>query len=118
MTLRNWVAARVGLKDLGALNAIDLARDDSSYRPGERVGIFTLVWNTYDEVLLGDSDRHLEVTLSVHRRELDADRVLVTVTTVVKVRNLLGHLYMIPVRPMHRRIAPAVLAALGQRRNA
>ena len=41
------------------------------------------------------------------------DQVAITITTVVHVNNLLGHLYMLPVAPMHRRIAPAVLAGLG-----
>jgi hypothetical protein len=76
MALRNRVAAIAGLKDLGALGAID-------------------------------------VVLSTHKSRVDASRVPVTATTVVKVRNLLGPLYMIPVRPVHRRIAPAVLASLA-----
>lgn len=53
------------------------------------------------------------MTLSVHRQETAPGQVQVTVTTVVKVRNLLGHLYMLPVKPMHKRIAPAVLRAVA-----
>ena len=116
MVLRNRVAAMVGLKDLGALGAMDFGRDEASYRIGERIGIFTLLHHADEEVLLGDADKHLDVVLSTHKRRLDASRILVTVTTVVKVRNLLGRLYMIPVRPMHRRIAPAVLSSLGSMR--
>ncbi|MDR2328646.1 MAG: DUF2867 domain-containing protein, partial [Comamonas sp.] len=68
-----------------------------------------------DEALIGDSDKHLNVVLSVHRAPVAGrqGQVAITITTVVHVRNLLGHLYMLPVAPMHRRIAPAVLAALG-----
>ena len=113
MALRNRAAALAGLKDLGSLGAIDLGREAATYRRGERICSFTLLHNADDEALLGDADKHLEVVLSTHRQRLDASRVVVTVTTVVKVRNLLGHLYMIPVRPMHRLIAPAVLASLA-----
>ena len=38
----------------------------------------------------------------------------VTLTTVVHVKNLLGHLYMLPVTPAHRIIAPAVLAGIAE----
>lgn len=113
MALRNRVVRAVGLKDLGALGRIDPARPAADYRPGDRIGIFTLFENHPGEALLGDRDRHLDVTLSVHRHELEAGRVQVTITTVVKVHNLLGRLYMLPVRPMHRLIAPAVLAAVA-----
>ena len=119
MTLRNRAVSLVGLKDLGGLSGLQANKSVSSYRPGDRVGIFTLFENTFDEVLMGDKDKHLNVVLSVHRRPLPAsNEVLVTVTTVVHVHNTLGRLYMLPVKPMHRRIAPAVLRAIGQTPNA
>lgn len=113
MALRNRAAAAVGLKDLGALGAFDRAKPEQAYGPGDRIGIFTLLENTFDEVLLGDRDKHLDVTVSVHRQELAPSAVLVTITTVVKVHNLLGRLYMLPVKPMHRIIAPSVLGAVS-----
>ncbi len=33
-------------------------------------------------------------------------------STAVKTQNLLGRLYMLPVKPMHRRIVPAVLSRI------
>ena len=74
------------------------------------VGIFTLLSNTDEEALLGDSDKHPDVVLSVYKHAPDAQglRALST-TTVVHVHNLLGRAYMLPVTPMHRLIAPAVL---------
>ena len=86
--------------------------------PGDRVGIFTLVANTFDEVLLSDKDKHLDVTLSIHRAvDANTGAVVVTVTTVVHVHNLLGRLYMLPVVPMHRIIAPSVLRAVALIKN-
>lgn len=115
MTLRNRVVSRIGLKDLGQLSAVQRGKPASEYMPGDRVGIFTLFQITDDEVLLGDKDKHLNVVLSIHRALLpDANAVRVTVTTVVHVKNTLGRLYMLPVKPMHRVITPAVLSAIGK----
>ena len=115
MALRNRAVSLLGLKDLGHLSAVARGRPPSEYRPGDRVGIFTLYENTFDEALLGDKDKHLDVVLSVHRALLPGEgEVLVTVTTVVHVHNMLGRIYMLPVKPMHRVIAPAVLSAIGR----
>ncbi len=114
MNARNRIVRLVGLKHLGALDDLDIARKPEAYKPGDRVGIFTLFENSFDEVLLGDRDKHLNVVLSVHRKLLSGgDAVAVTLTTVVHVKNLLGRLYMLPVTPLHRRIVPAVMARLA-----
>ncbi|MDM5175971.1 DUF2867 domain-containing protein [Massilia sp. DJPM01] len=110
MSLRNRVVAKLGLKNLGTLSALDPAKPASAYQPGDRVGIFTLFANTPDEVLLGDKDKHLDVVLSVHKAvDAASGKMLATVSTVVHVHNWLGRLYMLPVTPLHRIIAPAVL---------
>lgn len=114
MGARNRVVQMVGLKNLGNLNEFDPSRDPVSYQPGDRVGIFTLFEQTFDEVLLGDKDKHLDVVLSVHRTlAADLQSVQVSLTTIVHVKNLLGRLYMLPVTPAHRIIAPAVLARIA-----
>lgn len=114
MSIRNQVGRLVRLKDLGTLSNVDASKKSSDYMPGDRIGIFTLFENTPDEALIGDNDRHLSVVLSIHRREhLDINLVTITVTTVVHVKNMLGRFYMLPVRPMHKLIAPAVLRAIG-----
>jgi Protein of unknown function (DUF2867) len=119
MGARNRIVQRFGLKHLGALDNLDGTRKSMDYVPGDRVGIFTLFENSFDEVLLGDRDKHLDVVLSVHRRLLPGGQAVeVTLTTVVHVKNLLGRLYMLPVTPAHRIIAPAVLAAIAEPSNA
>jgi hypothetical protein len=115
MSARNRIVQLFGLKNLGALDNLDGARKPKDYVPGDRVGIFTLFENSFDEVLLGDRDKHLNVVLSVHRRLLPGDgAVEVTLTTVVHVKNLLGRLYMLPAARAHRIIAPAVLAGIAE----
>jgi len=114
MDIRNRVVARLGLKDLGGISAVPDKNAASAYRVGERVGIFTLIENSFDEALLGDSDKHLDVVLSVQRQaHPDGQRITVTVSTVVHIHNLLGRLYMLPVKPMHRLIVPTVMRAIG-----
>jgi hypothetical protein len=114
MALRNSVAGLVGLKDLGGLAMVDPGKGSSDYEVGDRVGIFTLLAKEEGEVLLGDDDKHLRVVVSVHRSAAAADaRTLVTITTVVHVKNWLGRLYMLPVTPAHRVIGRTMIQAVG-----
>lgn len=113
MVLRNRLVQAVGLKDLGRLTGIDQQRDLASYQPGERIGIFTLIRNAPEEVLLVDRDKHLDVYISLLLQPATADsRGAITVSTVVHTHNLLGRLYMLPVAPFHRLIAPIALGKL------
>lgn len=113
MTLRNKMVRLAGLKDLGGLGGFDPSKPAHAYQPGDRVGIFTLISNSENEALLGDDDKHLEVVLSVFKQPRNDGSALVTVTTVVYVHNALGRLYMLPVKPLHKLIAPAVLSRAG-----
>lgn len=110
MTLRNKTVRLFGLKDLGGMGNFDSKKPDTDYLPGDRVGIFTLISNTPGEVLLGDSDKHLDVVLSIYKSTAaGVGDCSIVVTTVVHTHNLLGKLYMLPVTPLHKIIAPAVL---------
>lgn len=116
MGLRNRVVQLFGLKDLGRLTHIDLTRADEDYRPDDRVGIFTLVAQAPDEVLVVDRDKHLDVYLSLNRLPLTAEGLRpVVLSTVVHPHNLLGRLYILPVAPFHRLIAPMTLANINRR---
>jgi hypothetical protein len=108
MALRNRAAPMFGIKNLGALTDICGCKRAEDYRVGDRVGIFTIHSMTPDEVILIDADKHLEAKVSVCKSS-DEPHNLVTVSTVVHVHNLLGHLYMFFVVPFHKRIVPSVL---------
>ncbi|KQV51272.1 MULTISPECIES: DUF2867 domain-containing protein [unclassified Duganella] len=105
MAVRNRLAGLVGLKNLGHLGALRTAKPLTGYRVGDRVGIFSLLYLSPDEVLLGDSDKHLDVVLSVCK----APQGAVSVTTVVHIHNWLGRLYMLPVAPLHKIIVKTML---------
>jgi hypothetical protein len=109
MTARNRAVALVGLKDLGHLGSLDPARTARDYRVGDRIGIFKLLQLSENEVILGDSDKHLDVKVSVYKRA-EASQHKVSVSTVVHIHNRLGRLYMLFVAPVHKRIVPAMLA--------
>lgn len=113
MALRNRVVSLVGLKNLGPLGRIDRDKPASSYRPGERLGIFSILSLTPDEVVLGDTDKHLRATIHVRKEAGEVPRLLVT--TVVHVNRLFGHIYLFFVVPVHRRIVPAMLERIPDR---
>lgn len=116
MALRNRIVALFGLKNLGGIAQIDPNKNASDYQAGDHVGIFTLISDSANEVLLGDSDKHLRVVVSVHKQtDARSGDTLVTVTTVVHVHNWLGRLYMIPVTPAHRIIARSMVNSIGKK---
>ncbi|GLG83531.1 DUF2867 domain-containing protein [Acinetobacter calcoaceticus] len=110
MNLRNKITSKIGLKDLGSFKQIDAHKKENEYVAGDRIGIFTLLQRTENELVVGDDDKHLNVTLSIYKNE---ETQVLTVTTVVHIKNLLGRLYMLPVIPVHRKIVPATLQILG-----
>lgn len=112
MTTRNKIAGLFGLKNLGLIGAIDRDKPASDYRVGDRVGIFQVLSISAQEVILGDSDRHLDVKISIVKLRDDA-RPSIAISTVVHVHNALGRVYMFFVAPAHRMIAPAMLSRVN-----
>jgi hypothetical protein len=102
MALRNRVVRLAGLKNLGHLGDFDKNKPASNYHLGDRVGIFSIVYLSDEEIILGDSDKHLDVEVSVCK--VDSR---VAVSTVVHTHNALGRFYMLFVTPLHKRIVPA-----------
>lgn len=107
MALRNHMVQFVGLKNLGHLDAVSHTKHPSKYCVGDRVGIFSIVHLSDDEVVLGDSDKHLNVLVSVCK--VTSPHSSVVVSTVVHIHNALGRVYMFFVAPLHRLIVPASL---------
>lgn len=106
MTTRNRVVRLLGLKDLD--------REESTYRENDRLGIFTLIASQPDEVLVADKDKHLDVYVSLSRQPIPADGTRqIVVATVVHTHNRLRRLCMLPVAPVHRYIAPLMLARMA-----
>jgi len=113
MATRNRVVSLLGIKNLGHLGELQKTKEASEYRVGDRVGIFSLLSLSDNEIILGDSDKHLDVKVSICMFSRGGEDTLAT-TTVVHIHNLLGHAYMLLVVPFHKRIVPAVLARAGR----
>lgn len=107
MRLRNAGMRLLGMKDLGGIRSVP-ARVPPQLAIGDRLGIFTVQALRADGVVLGDSDRHLRVALSLELQPADGGCHL-QLSTVVHLHRPFGRLYMLPVAPLHRLIVPRLL---------
>lgn len=106
---RDKLVAVFGLKDLGHLDNIDPSRPVDSYRPGDRIGIFSILSISDREVVLVEQDKHLDAKVSLCKA-FDGRGGVVVFSTVIHVRNLLGRAYLLFVWPLHKLIVPSLLA--------
>ncbi len=95
MSLRNRVVSFFGLR------TVELAA-------GTSAGGFPVLSSTREQTVLGFDDRHLDFRIVVDLEE-KGNRQLVTVTTIVRRKNMFGRLYLLVVGPFHRRIVPATM---------
>ena len=107
MSIRNLVVRQIGLKDVGTIGGAANKPADT-YQIGDRLGIFTIFGKAENELVLGINDRHLDVRVSVLKSLGDRPMSYV-VSTVVKVHNWLGHIYMAPVGRIHPLVVKAVM---------
>ncbi|HMJ16111.1 MAG TPA: DUF2867 domain-containing protein [Polyangiaceae bacterium] len=105
MRVRNAVVRRFGL--ITALPALEETAD-GPIQPGSRVGIFPLLERTNHELLFGLDDKHLDFRFSLLRRPVSGAEELVA-TTLVRYKNFWGRLYFMFVKPVHKRVIPAML---------
>jgi len=107
MALRNRVVRLFGLKDVGSMRAAD-GRPAAAFRPGDRLGIFTIISSDADELVLGIDDSHLDVRVSVSKPG-GALATSYVFATAVRVHNLLGRAYMVPVGRAHSFVVRAMM---------
>lgn len=112
MHLRNRMVQWVGLKNLGTLSALPPGPPPTTCQVGQRMGIFSVHSVSADEIVLTDTDRHLDVWVSLSTHRAGGTPARLRVATVVKIHNRLGRVYMAVVAPVHRRIVPAMLRRL------
>ena len=98
LVLRNILVAPFGLKKSG----------EGEPASGGMIGIFPVVSETPDRLIVGFNDKHLDfrVVVDVAARDAGQD---VTLTTLVLTHNLLGRTYLRFILPFHRLIARAML---------
>lgn len=106
MDMRNAMVRHLGLKTPGRLSDVG-DKQAASYKIADRIGIFSIFALTETELLMGIDDSHLDVRISVMKPG-DGRYVL---SSAVKIHNLLGRLYMLPVGRIH----PFVVRAMMRR---
>lgn len=99
LRLRNSFAGIVGLKT-GA---------DRTLSAEKKVGIFPLISQEDQTVVLGLDDWHLDFRIVVNVESDSAGGTLLRSTTLVRRKNLFGRLYIGAITPFHRLIVPTVL---------
>ena len=75
-----------------------------------RVGMFPVVSETTDAILLGFDDRHLDFRIAVTLSALLGGGTAVTVSSVVLTHNRLGRSYLTVILPFHRLLARTLLS--------
>ena len=110
--LRNRVVRLFGLKAPEAGNREEqLAR--FRVEPGETLGLFKVLKKTEKEVLIGEDDTHLDFRISFYMTpEKAANTYRLVLSTTVQFHNWFGRLYFLPVRPVHKRIVPAMMKGI------
>ena len=111
MMARNRIVALFGLKNIGRMSDVKSIRAETC-KVGDRVGIFSILFLSDDEVILGDFDRHLKARVAVCKYSDGGVHKLAT-STVVHVNNFLGRAYLFFVVPVHKRIVPVMMAHLA-----
>lgn len=104
MALRDRIVRPLGLKGSAGGSA------QPKIEPGVRAGPFRILACEPDEILLGNDDRHLDFRVGLRVDPRDTERVA-SISTVVQFHNAFGRLYFTLIKPFHRRIVKAMLAA-------
>jgi hypothetical protein len=77
------------------------------------VDFFPVQWESNDEIVLGEDDRHLDFRLSLLRRNSPTGTQLIA-TTVVHSHNAFGLTYLNVIRPFHHLVIRTNLARFAR----
>lgn len=108
--------ALVGLMGLKTAKGIDIAKELANFegKEGQGIGLFRVLGKTEDELMVGESDKHLDFWLSFIRNT-SPDAFEMKLATAVVFNGWLGRWYFAPVKPLHRLIVPAVLKRMARK---
>ncbi|MFT6604994.1 MAG: hypothetical protein ACJA2X_000170 [Halocynthiibacter sp.] len=100
-----WVAGLMKLRN-AAVRPFGL-RTKATSAPS--IGIFPILIQSKDEMVLGHDDRHLDFKISVLR-----DRGEIHLATLVKPHNLAGRAYLAAIMPFHKLIVKTAVRRMGR----
>jgi len=107
MNTRNRIVGILGLKTASpdeAKSAHTLPAKDK-IEVGKRLGMFTLLHLSENQLVTGENDRHLDFRISLTW----AGPKTIRMTTVVNTHNTLGKIYMAFIKPFHKLIARTMI---------
>jgi hypothetical protein len=107
LILRNKAASVAGL-DAPTASEILHANIKDRYIVGENIGVWPIFSLSEDEVIAGRNNKHLDFRVSVLKLR-DGDGSSVVVSTVCRVHNLAGKLYLSFVVPFHHYGVPKLM---------
>lgn len=86
------------------------------YQPSDdrsSVAIFPILQQTEHQIVAGDDDRHLNFRVIIRLSDQGGGIYRVSFRTLVQFNNLIGKIYFLPVKPIHKVIVPAMLKRLA-----
>jgi hypothetical protein len=110
----SWITLLLAIRNRAmsvfGLRSADMHIDGSAH---SAVAGFPLIAQSDDLVQLGFDDKHLDFRIWVRRdAATPTSSAQLTLTTVVRTKQLLGRAYLGVIMPFHRRIVPAMLNRL------
>ncbi|OQW57347.1 MAG: hypothetical protein A4S14_20665 [Proteobacteria bacterium SG_bin9] len=100
LLIRNKLAAMAGL-EAATTDEFLSARQKDRYAVGDKIGIWPIYALSDTEVVAGRDNTHLDFRVSILKAS-NGDGQRVVVTTVCKVHNLAGRVYLFFIVPFHR----------------
>ena len=101
LVIRNLVAGRAGL-ETPTVADIMTPEIRAHYDVGDKIGPWPIFSIADNELIAGRNNRHMDFRLSV-LKQADGDNGSVFVSTVCKVHNVYGKIYLRLIIPFHRR---------------
>jgi hypothetical protein len=107
-----WAAALMVARNL-IMRPFGLKTDNSQIAARDRAGIFPVVSETPERVVLGMDDKHLDFRCVVNLVST-GETQQITVSTVIRRHNCLGRTYLAVITPFHRLIVRSMMRRIAQ----
>jgi len=116
-----WLRTAFGIRDrccalfhLQPIGGFSGKTPSQEIAAGDKLDFFDVQKISDEELVLSASDKHLIVIVTLNLAPAKDRKRKLSVTTSVKTHNLLGKLYMLPVKPAHGIIVRNMLNRLKQ----
>lgn len=109
LSVRNRIVSIFGLKASGDTDKIE-ALNPRNYKKGDQLGYLKVFDISYNELIFGMDDKHLDFRGSLLMEPAEGDKQkMLTISTVVKYNNGFGRVYFFIIKPIHKVIMKAML---------